>query len=266
MEEDEVRMPENAKVQLKWVYTPTDFFEEKETTLLPDYEHTIENGEVTVSMDLNEYQSLPGTQEQLHNLLIGIFRGAALVSQKPFTLKAGGQETIYPDGRRDVSLQIDSAVIKMTAGTIDIIVKDQNGQVIADSKQERLNKRRRLSILSAKYRDNDPVVESILSSFEKSLNNPETALVHLYEIRDALAKKFSGEAIAKRELGISSSKWSRLGRLANDEPLNQGRHNGVHIGALRDATNSELEEARNIAIEMVVAYLEYLKTHPPRLP
>ena len=173
MEDDEVGMSENAKIQLKWVYTPTDFFEEKETTLLPDYEHTIENGEVTVSMDLNEYQSLPGIQEQLHNLLIGIFRGAALVSQKPFTLKAGGEEIIYPDGRRSISLRVNSINMVMTMGNVDLIVKDQNGLIIANSKQERLNKRRKLSILSAKYRVNDPVVESILSSFEKSLNDPE---------------------------------------------------------------------------------------------
>lgn len=242
---------------------PKNFFEEKENSLLPEYEHAIENGEVTVS--LNECQNLPGLQEQLQDRLIGIFRGAALVSQKPFVLAYGGQETIYPDGRRLVNLQV-SMNMKMTMELVDYIVKDPNGFVLSDSKQERQEKRKKLSILAAKYMKTDSAVDSILSSFEKSLNNPKTTLVHLYEIRDALANRFSGEAIARNELGISKSKWSKLGQLANNEPLNQGRHSGEHIGDLRDATESELDEARSIAIEMVVAYLEYLETNSSKLP
>ena len=51
MEEGKVGMSEKAKIHLKWVYTPKGFFEEEETTLLPGYEHSIENGEVIVTMD-----------------------------------------------------------------------------------------------------------------------------------------------------------------------------------------------------------------------
>lgn len=256
-------MAESARIYLKWNYTPTDFFEEKETNLIQGYEHTIDNGIVTVSMDLTQFQQLPGIEKQLDEQLISIFRGANLISQKLFTLKYAGQEIIDSDGRRSIALQVDSVNMVMIAGSVDLIVRDANDNVIVDTRQERQNKRRKFSLLSAKFRQTNPVAGSILLSFEKSLKNPETALVHLYEIRDALATKFSGEAKAKRELGITSAQWKRLGQLANDEPFKQGRHSGVHIEDLRDATKSELEEARNIAIKMVIAYLEYLARNAP---
>lgn len=264
MDEGKIMMPENTRIHLKWIYFPIDFFEERETSLLPDYENIIDNGEVTVSMDLNEYQSLPGIQEQLYEQLSSIFKGAALVSQKPFVLKYSGQEIVFPDGHKNIIMPPISLTMNMTMIAADFKISDPQGNVVVDSKRDRQQRRRKLSILSAKYRNVDEAAESILSSFERSLNNPETVLVHLYEIRDTLSTKFNGEETAKHELGISRSKWRRLGILANEEPLNQGRHNGVHIGVLRDATESELKEARNIATEMVTAYLDYLEKSPPK--
>lgn len=91
---------------------------------------------------------------------------------------------------------------------VDYLVKDQNDNIIVDTKLERQSNRRRLATLAAKYQKTDPIIDSILSSYEKSLNYPSTALVHLYEIRDALSKKFSGEKEATKKLKISKSKWS----------------------------------------------------------
>lgn len=91
--------------------------------------------------------------------------------------------------------------------------------------------------------------------------DPNNELVHLYEIRDALAKKFGREGACCKVLHFSSSQWSRLGRLANSEPLNQGRHRGKSLGKLRDTTEAELQEARNIARNFVEAYFAYLARH-----
>ena len=197
-------MKQNEIILMKWVYTPKDFFEEKETSLLSDIENTIENGEITVY--LNDSQNFPGIQEKLQEQLFSIFRGAALVNQKPFTIEYCGQETTNSDDRRLVILHVDFAV-KMSM-EVDYLVKDQNDNIIVDTKLERQSNRRRLATLAAKYQKTDPIIDSILSSYEKSLNYPSTALVHLYEIRDALSKKFSGEKEATKKLNISKSKWS----------------------------------------------------------
>lgn len=95
------------------------------------------------------------------------------------------------------------------------------------------------------------------SPVQASVKDPDNELVHLYEIGDALAKKF-GDAV-RAKLGITRAQWSRFGRLANNEPLRQGRHRGKNAGNLRDATEGELQEARGIARTMIEAYLQFLE-------
>ncbi len=56
-------------------------------------------------------------------------------------------------------------------------------------------------------------------------------------------------------LGITKRDWSELGRLANIEPLSQGRHRGKNLGAIRDATAEELGKARALAKSMIEAYM-----------
>jgi len=103
------------------------------------------------------------------------------------------------------------------------------------------------------------VATAILKSSRAAADEPEIELVRLYQIRDALAKHFGGKTEAQKALGISKDDWSRLGDLANDAPLNQGRHRGKKIGELRDATQAELNEARSIAKGMIRAYLKHLQ-------
>ena len=76
-----------------------------------------------------------------------------------------------------------------------------------------------------------------------SVRDPANELVYLYEIRDALSVKFGSDRGARIALAITSSQWSRLGQLCNDEPLRQGRHRGKTRVALRDASEDELFEA-----------------------
>jgi hypothetical protein len=118
---------------------------------------------------------------------------------------------------------------------------------------------KKLAELAERYSPQDKVVASMLASYNRAVNDPGNELVHLYEIRDALLTRFGGESIAQKTLAINSRQWSRLGQLANNDPLRQGRHRGKKLGELRDATESELKEARSIAFKMIEAYLNYLE-------
>jgi hypothetical protein len=89
-----------------------------------------------------------------------------------------------------------------------------------------------------KYRAKDAVLASLLRGYHAAVRDPDNELVHLFEIREALTTRFEGETEARSVLGISSRSRSRFGRLANVEPLRQGRHRGKAEGPLRDdATN-----------------------------
>jgi hypothetical protein len=78
--------------------------------------------------------------------------------------------------------------------------------------------------------------------------------VHLYEVRDALVKYYGGKRSARDALAISETQWGRLGVLANVAPLEEGRHRGKHPAGRRAATESELAEARQLALSWILAF------------
>jgi len=90
-----------------------------------------------------------------------------------------------------------------------------------------------------------------LLSYETALADPENALVHLYEVRDAVVTHFGSETNTRKVLGVSKTQWSDFGRLANDEPVREGRHRGKHSDLLRSATHKELEVAFIFAGELI---------------
>jgi hypothetical protein len=166
---------------------------------------------------------------------------------------------LHPNGKRTVTIAPESCVVKVSVGPVDIIVKDKDGNVVGDTRRERIKKKKKLADLAEKHRPGNPVVEAILNSYKTAVNDPNNELVHLYEIREALSKNFGGDAATRSALGISGNAWSRLGQLANKRPLQQGRHRGKNVSALRDATEGELKEARLIARTLIENYLEYLE-------
>lgn len=145
----------------------------------------------------------------------------------------------------------------ISGGTVDFVVRDTGGNVIRDTRQERIEERIGLAKLAAHYISDD-VANALLRSYAAAVNDPRNELVHLYEIRDALACHFGGESPATLAVSVSGAQWSRLGQLANKEPFTEGRHRGKQLRSLRNAPASELSEARDIARRMVQGYLRHL--------
>ncbi len=141
--------------------------------------------------------------------------------------------------------------------SLDLVHRDAAGNIIFDSKADRIKETKEWAHLAAKH-INDPIAAALLKSYNEAINDPANELTHLYEIRDALSKKFSADNGARSTLTISRNAWSKFGKLANDDPLYEGRHRGQNVGQLRHATESELNEVRRIAREMILAYLKYL--------
>jgi hypothetical protein len=92
------------------------------------------------------------------------------------------------------------------------------------------------------------------------VEDPANEFLHLHEIRDALKTEFGGEQAARTTLGIERTAWSEFRRLANAEPVKQGRHRGKRAGEpLRDATALELSHARSFASNLIEEYMRYLE-------
>ena len=140
------------------------------------------------------------------------------------------------------------------AGQADAIVRDSLGNVVRDTKAERIADHTRFLDDILPKVAHSPILESMLASYHAATEDPKNELVHLYEIRDTLAKHYGNEQAARQSLGISRREWQRLGVLANVEPLREGRHRGEHPLSRRPASAAELEEARGIARRWIAAF------------
>lgn len=245
-------------IVLDWSFSPPDYFEEPIEISRRDYTMTIADGKVRAKINSATYEARPEMREEVHNALNDRFLGVQLLTHRAYELSRPNVTRVHPDGRRDIFFEIEGASIKVSAGAVDFLITDKDGNVITDSKRERIERKKSLSALIEAHRAKDKLLASLLQSQAAAIRDPNNELVHLYEIRDALRTRFKDERAARTALGFSRTKWSRFGTLCNDMPLRQGRHRGQNAGALRDATEGELIEARGIARAMIEAYLQYL--------
>ncbi len=257
------RMSEFTVVVLEWHFSPPDYF--GEATVIPghDCNVVIDNGKAEARLASAVYDADPSLRAVLHEKLKDRFLTHQFFRHQPYELSKLSVAREYPDGRRDVEVELVGQGLKLSVGDVGVRIADREGSVLSDSKRERIDEEKMLAELISTYRRNDGVLDSVLNSYTAAVRDPDNELVHLYEIQDAIKTKFRGRSAALLALRIKSCDWQLLGRLCNDNSLRQGRHRGRSIDGLRDATEAELAEARGIARAMVKAYLQYLRNSGP---
>lgn len=252
-------MPEVVQIQLQWKYTPQNYFEEPIQIRGKGFELSICDGIVFAKIDPSFQSQIPEITECLTRLIASRLQAVQIMSHRDFTLSKPSRSDLRNDGVKNVSLDVKSAVSETSIGPVDLVARDKDGNIVADKKQERLNKQEWFSEMVAKYRGTDGTLDQMLKSYQMAVKDPKNELVHLYEIRDALSARFGDKKNAMKRLCISNKEWDIIGELANFQPLKEGRHRGKAAGRLRPAKNHELEMARKSAASLVEKYLTFLK-------
>lgn len=253
-----VSEPRPGTVSLRWTFTPLEYFEQTFEVERPDYRMTIGSGTVEASIDAKTYAATADMRKKVHEELNARFLSAQVRNHRPYQLSSA--LVVREGGHREFTLDAASGKYLMVAmqGRLDVLaIDDATGKVIVDTKRDRIEKDNAFAELAARHADN-AIVQALLKSYGEAVNDPADELTHLYEIRDALREEFGGDEKAKVALDISKTKWSRFGEITCVLPLNQSRHRGNNVGALRDATQAELDEARDFARSMIEAYLRWL--------
>jgi hypothetical protein len=255
------------EIHLEWSFEPTDLFEERAELQIGGCTFVIDAGTVICRAPFEGDPApagvLWGFCNALHQRVNAVLLAAQTLEHKAYTL-SGAKNTVRlsPDGGRHFFVLAEGLRLKTSLSNLDVQQADGAGNVILDTRRDRIGKRIALA-QSAGEHITDPAANSILRSYAAAVRDPGNELIHLYEIRDALADRLGGEHEACTALGISNTKWRRLGTLASVEPLQEGRHRGQHLGALRAASPEELTEARAIARVMIEAYLALLDHETP---
>jgi hypothetical protein len=245
----------NECTTLNRTFMPPDFFEEAIEIFHGDYVVTIADGQVEAKIDSVTGQANLEIYERLQRDLNNRFLAAQLLTHRAYELSPPTVVRMLPNGRKEFSVNI-CAHVQASASAVDFQVTDKDGMVVTDSRRQRIERKRHFADLVASHPPTDKLLDSLLQSYHAAVNDPDDELVHLYQIRTALADNFGGKAAACAATGITEPQWNRLGGLCNDEPLRQGLHRGRTSRPLRDASEAELAEAHGIALGMIEGYLK----------
>lgn len=253
-------MSKIVTVQLEWKYSPKTYLEEPISISFVGGDLEIKDGAAIAKIDPDLYHTDSSMRKYLTRQIESRLHAVQIMTHKDFELSKPSRTDIREDGKKNHFLEFEACNMTMSGGAVDIIIKDKDGNVVSDTKRERLDKQNHFASLVDKHRNSDATLDQMLTSYQKSVKDPDDELVHLYEIRDSLSERFGSKKTARDQLGITSNEWDEIGKLANSLPLKQGRHRGKAVGTLRDAELAELQKARKSVVYLIEKYLEYLDT------
>ncbi len=252
-----------VSIELEWNYTPPRYFEEPLSLNFDGTFLNVDNGIAIAKITPAKFENNSHIKEDLHSLLESRFHAVQIFNHKDFELHKPSRTDLAEDGKKHYYLEVDSIVCMSSIGSVDLVVKDKDGNIISDTKQERLDKQEKYAEAMNRHKKIDPTLDQMVDSYQMSVKDSANEFVHLYEIRDALTARFNSKKSAIKELSITSEQWNEIGMLANALPLKQGRHRGKSSGLLRAASPAELEQARKSVVNLIEKYLDYLEQKIP---
>ncbi len=249
------------KFELEWIFQPPDFFEQKIEVADAQFTLELEAGLAKAVVNATIFDGNSEVAARIERSVKARLDAQKLVRHKPYQLGNSVQKRVDSGGNVHTLIFAEMVEVLYAEDRTDGVVRSADGTIIGDTYSRRLAADKAFGDQVTAH-DTDPLLAKLLSSFAKAVDDPNNELVHLYEIREALATTLGGETKARAALNVSKAGWSKLGSLCNNEPLKQARHRGKDLSGLRDATASELHEARAIARSLLDGYLSILDKSP----
>ncbi len=245
----------SERTELEWVFKPSDLFEAPYRHAGSTFDLSLDAGRAVAILSVAQDPVSPGIEERVRILVESACLVRQLQVHREFSLE-GPTIYQYEGDRKNVSIRLRGVQAVMSAGRVDVLVTDPTGNVVRNSRAERMSHDGQAIDSLAPKLARSPALRSLFESYSRAVADSKDELVHLYEIRDALSRHYGNEQSARDALGISKLEWQRLGVLANVEPLEEGRHRGRHPAGRRLASTAELHEARELAQRWITAFAQ----------
>jgi hypothetical protein len=123
---------------------------------------------------------------------------------RQFTLE-GPRIYQYEGDRKNISIKLGGVQAVMTGGRLDVLVSDSAGNVVRDSRGERISHDSQALDSLAPKLGRSATLRSLFESYSRAVGDSKDELVHLYEIRDALSRHYGNEQSARDALGSARS-------------------------------------------------------------
>ncbi len=175
------------RTELEWIYDPDDLFEAPYQHSGVDFDLLINAGRAIATLNVPQNPVLPDVEERIRVVLESILLVRQIQVHRKYSLE-GPRTYQYSEGRKNISIRLGSVMEIESAGHIDFIKTDAAGNVIRDSKAERLDEHNFMMDSVVPKLVNSAILRSLFESYSRSITDPNNELVYLYEIRDALIK------------------------------------------------------------------------------
>jgi hypothetical protein len=239
--------------ELEWSYRPLDLFEEDYLVAEADYDLRFAAGKVVATLRIPQDPVPPDLETRIESHVKGVLEMRQCQARRPYELH-GPVGHHYDGTGKSVMIRAGTAVGRGHMLAPDVVISDADGRVLRSTRMDRVSSDFATLDVVAPRIKRSLTLRSMVESYAASITDPANELVHLYEVRDALTKHFRREGLARKALGITAAEWRLLGQLANDAPIEQGRHRGKHLAGRRPASQRELEEARTIAWKWIEVF------------
>jgi hypothetical protein len=236
------------KTTLEWKYTPTDVFEAPYRFAAENFEIQIDDGVVTLTLAEPREQLDQEERLSLEAFVRTTFQALQVMTHKKIELHESKTTNYNADGTHNDFVRLEVASLSFSSTSIDFY----------DSRTERIQKHHSFIDSILKQAPQNGLLLLLLRSYVAAINDPANEYLYLHEIRDALRAHFGTEQKAIDALKISYGNWKHLGRLSSHDPLNESRHRGLHLGETRPSTNEELADARQVARQLIEAYVAFV--------
>jgi hypothetical protein len=226
-------MPNLAKTELRWGYSPQDLFPGQEAFAVPQGDLTLDGGTALLVLHTPMDPVPAHVVEQARDAVYAILMSALLGYGRPCRLNES--VTTHQVSDTGVSRNIIAGTGALVATGVTVLatieVRDKFGVVVSNSEQ--LQRQIVHDSILAIYPkiQRSATLRTLLQSYERSIEDVDNEFIHLYEIKDALKKHFGTLAQAATAIPGAANNLSTLGKFANSLPLAQGRHRGSHVGA-----------------------------------
>lgn len=251
------------KIEMQWSYTPEDILNESYNYIENHFELKIKEGKAIILFEHPDFCLDDINDEMINRYKSYVSKAIKSIEFiKKRLISIGGLviKQIHEDGSEDTKVFVKSLGGSISSTfTANLIIRDSDGNIIENTRDERINQRNNFidRVLDNGVFNNR--LQQLLNSYSNSLDDPDNEFFYLYEIRDGLSVTFEGKYDAISKLNITENDWRELGRITNVEPYKEGRHRGDHLDEeLIPAPANEKKIAREIAIKMIKAYIEFI--------
>ena len=137
-------MSKVVEVHLEWKYTPFNYLEQPIKISKPGIHLEISGGDAVAHIEPETFEKDSSISDDLTKLIENRLYAVQVLTHKIFSLSKPSRIELREDGKRNIFPE--TLVSRSTVSdSVDLIITDKDGNVVSDTKQDRLDKQKLLS-------------------------------------------------------------------------------------------------------------------------